>query len=414
MLSDMLKKKGIKHQVLNAKKHLEEAMIVAQAGRLGAVTVATNMAGRGVDIVLGGAAEGRDKKEWQQEHDKVLVIGGIYILGTERHEARRIDNQLRGRAGRQGDPGFSRFYVSLEDNIVSRFGGDRIRGIMEWAGFDENTPIENKLINRSIESAQVRVEGYHFDIRKHLVEYDDVVNQQRELIYSERRKIISRTDLKSNILSMVDEEIKSIVAAHSGNGKYDEFDIDSILREAATIFSLSSELNTETLKSLKIEQVEKHLNDYAHTIYESREQKLGSEIIRSIERLVMLRTIDNLWREHLTNMEEKRLEAQWQTLRQVKSVDAYKGMGYEQFQSMLENFRTIVAHTIFRVNIVTKESQPRRPVTMIRTAAGTPPGNSNTLSTSVKQNQIPTGKKVGRNDPCPCGSGKKYKHCHGK
>ncbi|NLE09514.1 MAG: preprotein translocase subunit SecA [Dehalococcoidales bacterium] len=414
MLSDLLKKKGIKHQVLNAKKHLEEAMIVAQAGRLSAVTVATNMAGRGVDIVLGGIIENRDEKEWQQEHDKVLELGGLYIIGTERHEARRIDNQLRGRAGRQGDPGFSRFYVSLEDNIVSRFGGDRIRGIMEWAGFDENTPIENKLINRSIESAQTRVEGYHFDIRKNLVEYDDVVNQQRELIYSERRKIISGADLKSNILAMVDEEIDVIVAGHSGNGRYGEPDIEGILNEVSTIFTIPPEMTPETLSSMKQEQLVAYITDQAHQMYDLREEKIGTDIIRTLERLIMLRTIDSLWKEHLTYMDEKRLEAGWQTLRQVKSVDAYKGMGYEQFQSLLENIRTTIAHTIFRVNIVTKESQPRRPVVMKKDAASVLSEKQNTLAAPVNQKAVVNGKKVGRNDPCPCGSGKKYKHCHGR
>jgi preprotein translocase subunit SecA len=210
-LSDLLKKKGIPHQVLNAKYHEKEAGIIARAGEAGAVTVATNMAGRGVDIVLGGSLDGQSESEWQKVHNKVVELGGLHIVGTERHEARRIDNQLRGRAGRQGDPGSSRFYVSLEDDIVRRFGGDRIKGFMEWVGMDEDTPIENKLVNRTIADVQRRVEGYHFDMRKHLVEYDDVVNKQRELIYSERNKILSGADLKANILSMVKEEIQGIV-----------------------------------------------------------------------------------------------------------------------------------------------------------------------------------------------------------
>ena len=201
--------------MLNAKEHTKEGEIIAGAGEPGAVTVATNMAGRGVDIVLGGSLDGQSESEWQKQHNKVVELGGLHIVGTERHEARRIDNQLRGRAGRQGDPGSTRFYVSLEDDIVRRFGGDRIKGFMEWAGMDEDTPIENKLVKRSIEGAQVRVEGYHFDMRKHLVEYDDVVNKQRELIYSERNKILSGADLKANILSMVKEELQGIVATHT-------------------------------------------------------------------------------------------------------------------------------------------------------------------------------------------------------
>jgi preprotein translocase subunit SecA len=411
-LSDMLKRKGIKHQVLNAKKHQEEAGIVAQAGRLGAVTVATNMAGRGVDIVLGGIREGRNDADWQKEHEKVLELGGLYIIGTERHEARRIDNQLRGRAGRQGDPGFSRFYVSLEDDVIARFGGDRIRGIMNWAGFDEDTPIENKLINRSIESAQVRVEGYHFDIRKNLVEFDDVVNQQRELIYGERRKILSGADLKSNILNMVSEEIQDIVASHTGESRYNEFNIEGLLSEIATIYSLPPDLTAESLSSLTSDQIEDRLIAQAKTLYDLREQEMGADIIRKLERLIMLRTIDSLWIEHLTDMEETRLEAGWQSLRQVKSVDAYKNMGYEQFQTLLDNIRHTVAHTIFRVSLVTNENQ-RRPVP--RPQAVSVQSGSSTATTSTKKNKNRVnGKKVGRNDPCPCGSGKKYKHCHGR
>ncbi len=411
-LSDMLKRKGVKHQVLNAKKHQEEAGIVAQAGRLGAVTVATNMAGRGVDIVLGGVREDRDEADWQKEHEKVLELGGLYIIGTERHEARRIDNQLRGRAGRQGDPGYSRFYVSLEDDVISRFGGDRIKGIMDWAGFDEDTPIENKLINRSIESAQVRVEGYHFDIRKNLVEFDDVVNQQRELIYGERRKILSGADLKTNILTMVEEEISDNAAAHGGSSRYGEFNVEGLLADVSTIFTLPPDITVESLSDLTPEQIEERLIEQAHTLYELREQEMGAETMRTIERLVMLRTIDSLWKEHLTDMEEKRLEAGWQSLRQVKSVDAYKNMGYEQFQTLLDNIRRTVAHTIFRVSLVTNDSRrqaaPRVP------AAAVQSGNTATATATKKNKNRVNGKKIGRNDPCPCGSGKKYKHCHGK
>ncbi|MBN2240299.1 MAG: preprotein translocase subunit SecA [Dehalococcoidales bacterium] len=414
MLSDMLKRKGVKHQVLNAKKHQEEAMIVAQAGKLGAVTVATNMAGRGVDIVLGGTREDRDEKEWQKEHDKVLELGGLCIIGTERHEARRIDNQLRGRAGRQGDPGFSRFYVSLDDDVISRFGGDRIQGIMNWAGFDEDTPIENKLINRSVESAQTRVEGYHFDIRKHLVEYDDVVNQQRELIYEERKKVISGADLKANILSMVDEEIKDIVAAYSGNNGYEEWNIEGLLGEIATIYAVPPDINAEALSSLSPKQVEERLIEQAHTLYDLREQEMGASVIRTLERLVMLRTIDNLWREHLTVMEEKRLEAGWQSLRQVKGIDAYKNMGYAQFEDLLVQIRSTVAHTIFRVNLVRTDGQRPKTPPVSKIAAGVIDSNKGNSGNDKKQKQKITGKKVGRNDPCPCGSGKKYKHCHGK
>lgn len=405
-LSNMLKREGIAHQVLNAKYHEKEAGIIAQAGRLSAVTVATNMAGRGVDIVLGGNPTGRTEREWQQEHDGVIGLGGLFILGTERHEARRIDNQLRGRAGRQGDPGQSRFYVSLEDDVIKRFGGERIKGFMNWAGFDENTPIENKLINRSIEGAQVRVEGYHFDIRKHLVEFDDVVNQQRELIYGERRKILSGVDLKANILSMVEEEIKGLIAEYT-NGDYSEdWDIAGLRSGVNIIMPLPTDLNDGTLASLKPRQIEEKLIEQARTIYDQREQEMDSENMRKLERLIMLRTIDSLWIEHLTTMEYRRLEAGWQSLRQVKSVDAYKNMGYEQFQILRDTIRQDVARTIFHVALARKEATNQTPSPMVQVTSA--------MGDNKKRKQKVAGKKVGRNDPCPCGSGKKYKFCHGR
>jgi len=258
-LSDKLKKKGIKHEILNAKEHVREGDIIAQAGREGAVTVATNMAGRGVDIVLGGSRDGQDDGQWQKDHDKVLQLGGLHIVGTERHEARRIDNQLRGRAGRQGDPGSSRFYVSLEDEVVRRFGGDRFKGLMEWAGLDEDTPIESRIVNRTIEGAQVRVEGYHFDMRKHLVEYDDVVNQHRKIIYDERRKILEGADLKGNILSMIKEEMGDVVAAHIPDERGFDMDIEGLIADAATIFPLPAEITAEALSQMRPKEIEEKL-----------------------------------------------------------------------------------------------------------------------------------------------------------
>jgi len=401
-LSELLRRRGITPQVLNAKYHAKEADIVAQAGQPGTVTVATNMAGRGVDIILGGNPEVRDLKEWQQEHDKIIELGGLHIIGTERHEARRIDNQLRGRAGRQGDPGSSRFYVSLEDDIVRRFGGERIKGFMEWAGLDEDTPIENKLVNRSIASSQVKVEGYHFDMRKHLVEYDDVVNTQRELIYSERRKILSGADLKSNILSMLREELQGMVAAHLGNEYDDGWDMDGLMADAATIFPLPPAVNADALSQMKPKQIEEKLIEQAEAVYAAKEAELGADNMRILERLVMLRTIDSLWIEHLTHMEDMRQQAGWQTLRQVRAVDAYKREGYKQFQSLLSTIRHDVVHTIYHVGLVKKETQA--PAAMAQAASG---GKG-------KQRLKVAGKKVGRNDPCPCGSGKKYKHCCGR
>ncbi|MFC2004220.1 preprotein translocase subunit SecA [Chloroflexota bacterium] len=405
-LSDQLKKKGIPHHILNAKQHEKEAVIIAQAGEPGAVTVATNMAGRGVDIVLGGSPDGKSEREWQQQHEKVVGVGGLYIIGTERHEARRIDNQLRGRAGRQGDPGNSRFYVSLEDDIVKRFGGERVKWIMDRFGMDEDMAIENKLVNKAIEGSQVRVEGHHFDIRKYLVDYDDVINQQREIIYGERRKILSGADLKLNILSMVKEEVQSVVNARIGDEYGEGRDMDGLIAEVSTIFPLPPELNASALSSLKPKQIEEKLTEHAEALYEQREQEMGSENMRVLERLIMVRTIDNLWIEHLTAMEHMRLEAGWQTLRQVKAVDAYKNRGFEQFQVLLSTIQHDVSHTIFHVSL-TKQEAPQRASVMAQVAAGRAGGNQ-------KQPVRASGKKVGRNDPCPCGSGKKYKHCCGR
>jgi preprotein translocase subunit SecA len=401
-LSDKLTKRGIPHQVLNAnpKRHEEEANIVAQAGQPGAVTVATNMAGRGVDIILGGNPEGRDPEEWQKAHEMMVSIGGLHVIGTERHEARRIDNQLRGRGGRQGDPGSSRFYVSLEDDVVRRFGGDRIKGFMEWVGMDEDTPIENKLVNRAIENAQVRVEGYHFDMRKHLVDYDDVVNKHREVIYGERRKLLSGADLKANILSMVREEVQSIVAAYIADEQGNGWDIDGLIGEVSTILPLPPAINAATLPQMKPKEIEERLIELAEALYEEREKELGSDNMRVVERLVMLRTIDSLWVEHLTAMENMREGIGLQAIGQRDPLVAYKTEGHNQFQNFLSAIQHDVAHTIYHI---VKREAPQRPPAPVQAQAG-----------AGKQKPKVGGKKVGRNDPCPCGSGKKYKHCCGR
>jgi len=372
-LSDLLKRKGIPYEVLNAKQHEKEATIIARAGELGAVTVATNMAGRGVDIVLGGGLDGQSETEWQEKHSRLISLGGLHVIGTERHEARRIDNQLRGRSGRQGDPGSSRFFVSLEDDVVRRFGGERIKGIMDWVGMDESMPIENKLVNRSIEGAQVRVEGFHFDMRKHLVEYDDVVNKHRELIYAERRKILDGTDLKTNILSMVRDEIRNMVASHIADEHGIDWDVKGLLADVATVFPLPPALTADSLLELKPKQVEEKLTGLAETLYEEREKELGPENMRALERLVMLRIIDNLWVEHLTAMENMRMQAGWQTLRQTRAVDAYKREGYRQFQTLLDTIQHDVAHTIYHVSIVKKEPSAQAPSLMAQVAGRSHP-----------------------------------------
>jgi len=401
-LSDLLKRKGIPHHILNAKQHEREAYIVAQAGKPGAVTVATNMAGRGVDIILGGNPQDGEAKDWQKEHQRVVELGGLHIIGTDRHEARRIDNQLRGRAGRQGDPGSSRFYVSLEDEIVRRFGGDRIKGFMEWAGMDEDTPIENALVNKSIEGAQVKVEGYNFDIRKHLVEYDDVVNHQRELIYGERRKIISGADLKSNILSMVGDEIKNIVATHIADEHGEGWDAAGLIGDVIKIFPVPPTFNAEAVSQMKPAQIEEKLIELANILYEEKEKEIGPENIRTVERLVMLRIIDTLWVEHLTIMEHMRQGIGLQAVGQRDPLVAYKREGHNLFQNLLDTIQHDVVHSIYHVGIARREAPPKPPTPVQAGGDG------------QKQKMKVGGKKVGRNDPCPCGSGKKYKHCCGR
>jgi preprotein translocase subunit SecA len=383
------------------------------------------MAGRGVDIILGGNPEGRDEKEWQQAHEKVVQLGGLHIVGTERHEARRIDNQLRGRAGRQGDSGSSRFYVSLEDDIVKRFGGDRIKSFMEWAGMDEDTPIENALVNKSIESAQVRVEGYHFDMRKHLVEYDDVVNKHREVIYGERKKLLSGTDLKANILSMVREEIQRIVAEHVLDERDTEWDKVKvgIVSDILPILAPRSDDPAATAERMRLKKViedkldipaqqnmeaivEDKLIGQAEALYEEKEKELGSDIMRDVEKRVMLHYIDSLWVEHLTAMENMREGIGLQAVGQRDPLVAYKTAGHNQFQNLLSAIQHDVVHTIYHVGIVRREAPQTAPSPMAKAAI-------NRGGTSKQRLKV-GGKKIGRNDPCPCGSGKKYKHCCGR
>ena len=406
-LSELLKRKGIEHQVLNAKLHEREAGIIAQAGAPGAVTVATNMAGRGVDIMLGGNPEGQDKEEWLKKHQRVIELGGLHVIGTERHEARRIDNQLRGRAGRQGDPGKSRFYVSLEDDIMRRFGGDRIQGLMRWAGMGEDTAIENTLVNKAVENAQVRVEGYHFDIRKHLVDYDDVVNKQRELIYGERRKMLDGADLKANILSMVEDEFNALITIHLDGRHSLEPDYETFVSELSTIMPLPPDFNASAISRMKPKQIGDELKKQAVSIYEQREQEIGAGNTRIVERVLMLRILDSLWVEHLTAMEEMRQGIGLEAVGQRDPLVAYKRRGHDLFQNLMSNVRHDVVHAIFHVNISREKTPAATPLPTAQKAAGS-------TDMAKKKPQTLSGKKVGRNDPCPCGSGKKYKHCCGR
>jgi preprotein translocase subunit SecA len=388
-LSQLLQRRGIRHEVLNAKHHEREAGIVAEAGRLGGVTLATNMAGRGVDIILGGRPDERDAGEWEEEHSRVVELGGLHVVGTERHEARRIDNQLRGRAGRQGDPGSSRFYVSLEDDLMRRFGGDRVKGIMEWAGFDEDIPLEHRLVGKVIENSQTKVEAYHFDIRKHLVEYDDVVNRHREVIYEEREKILSGADLKANIQDMIRGELTEIVYSRLGDEHGDDWDLDGLVAGVSVILPLSPQLGKDALSRMSRKEVETAILEHAESLYEARERELGEENMRILERLVMLRSIDARWKDHLTDMEDMRHGIGWEGQAQRDPLIAYKRRGYETFQNLMSGVQHGIVHSIYHVGI-TREQRPR------------------------EREKVPVPQRMGRNDPCPCGSGKKYKKCCGK
>ncbi|HSW57170.1 MAG TPA: preprotein translocase subunit SecA [Dehalococcoidales bacterium] len=422
-LGEMLRKKGISARILNASpaRLLEEASIVAEAGKPGAVTIATNMAGRGVDIVLGGKGASKsdfqniqewekEHQAWQERHNKVVESGGLHVIGTERHEARRIDNQLRGRSGRQGDPGSTRFYVALDDDIMKRFGGERIKKIMNFVRMDDNIPIENSMVSKTIENSQIKVEGFHFDIRKHLVEFDDVVNKHREVIYAERHKIITGVELKSNILNMLNDEVKAIFNRFVGSKSNDEWDLKGLLAELNIIFPLPRELNQAALEVLDSQAVEQKILDSMNQVYEDKEKNTGSKDMRLLERLVMLKVIDGLWVEHLTNMENQRQQANFATLQQVKAQDAYKRIGFEQFQQLTETIQQDVARMIFHVNI--RREEDKQISTPVSKVAGTSHKQAKPAPRTIDSSGQRV--KVGRNDPCHCGSGKKYKHCHGK
>jgi preprotein translocase subunit SecA len=347
------------------------------------------------DLILKRIPEARTQfKEWRARNRKVLELGGLHIVGTEHHEARRIDNQLRGRAGRQGDPGSSRFYASMEDEIIRRFGGDRVKGIMNWAGMDENTPIEHSFATKAMTNSQVQTEGHHFNMRKHLVEYDDVVNTHREVIYAERKKILSGADLKANIISMVQDEIKDLVGRHLADASYQREDekqgsLSGLLDDVSTICPVPSQFRSDGLSELDEKQITEKLTDHATGLYDQREQELGPENMRIAERLVMLRVIDRWWMEHLTAMNHLRQGIGLRSVGQEQPLVVYKREGHALFEALLAGIRYDVVHNIYRVGI-TKQAPQK------------------------KKEAVPVGKRVGRNDPCPCGSGKKYKHCCGK
>lgn len=396
-LSAILKKHGIEHNVLNAKYHEKEAEIIKDAGQKGAVTIATNMAGRGTDIMLG---------------DGVKELGGLFIVGTERHESRRIDNQLRGRAGRQGDPGCSRFFLSLEDDLLRLFASDNIAAVMDKLGMEEDDPIEHKLITRSIEHAQKKVEARNFDIRKHVLEYDDVMNQQREVIYGERHKILMGDNLRDNIMFMVQQIIKGEMDQYANAKLYpEEWTLEGLIKDAEETYAPQGRLVKAELEALSRDEVEETLEKVAEEAYAARELMFGEDNMRELEKVVMLRVVDNHWMEHLDHMDMLREGINLRAYGQRNPLVEYKIEALNMFEEMENAIQTDIAKLMYRVSIVTQEQQQLQDRLANAQASH---GDDVDAAEAKKKKPVTNGETVGRNDPCPCGSGKKYKNCCGK
>jgi preprotein translocase subunit SecA len=449
-LSARLKKARIPHVVLNAKYHEREASIVAQAGRKGAVTIATNMAGRGTDIVLGGNAEGLTRAEaspdaepekYQEalarffstcraEREQVLGAGGLHILGTERHEARRIDNQLRGRSGRQGDPGSSRFYLSLEDDLMRIFGTDRVKGLMGRLGMEEGEPIESGMVSRAIERAQRQVEARNFEIRKHLLEYDDVMNKQREAIYQLRRDILEGREGRDYVLRVATDVVDSLIDTHCPE-KADarDWDLSELATDMLAYFDLQVRGGDRKLEELDLEELRDHLRGLVEARYSEKEQRLGPELMRLFERDVMLRIVDGAWKDHLLALDHLKEGIGLRGYGQRDPKNEYKRESYELFSGMKERIEDSLLKTLFRLEPVSPEQMEERrraraaaamrPRFQLEGGAGATPSAfaprqpAGPPRPAKPQTVVRQGEKVGRNDPCPCGSGKKYKKCHG-
>ena len=457
-LSELLRKEGIKHEVLNAKYHEKEAEIIAQAGKYGAVTIATNMAGRGTDIMLGGNSEYLAKEEMRklgyseeqinqatafnetddqeiiasrnkfkelqnkynslikEEKEKVIAAGGLKIIGTERHESRRIDNQLRGRSGRQGDPGESRFYIGLDDDLMKIFGGETITKLYDTLGADENMPIESKLISNSVESAQRRVEGRNFSIRKNVLNYDDVMNTQREIIYKQRREILDGEDLKGNVLGMIKSLIEDIATPYFAD---EHINKEGLLQELNANLTIT-ELNSLQKPDVHLKEVIEEAVEKATAIYEERENEIGSEELRELERVVTLKVVDEKWMDHIDNMDELKDGIGLRAYGQKDPVVQYRIEGFDMFDQMVLDIKTDVVK--FLMHARKREGDIKREETVKITGEGLQNSAINNLDgtmapkTSTPQNQtvINNEPRIGRNDPCPCGSGKKYKNCCGR
>lgn len=455
-LSALLKRHGIKHQVLNAKYHEKEAEIVAQAGQYGAVTIATNMAGRGTDIMLGGNAEylaknqmrkegyyenliveatgfgdtddeeiiearqrftelsKKFKEELRPEAEKVKEAGGLFIVGTERHESRRIDNQLRGRSGRQGDPGCSRFYLSLEDDLMRLFGGDRINSMMDSLKIDENTPIENRILSNTIESAQRKIEGRNFGIRKNVLQFDDVMNKQREIIYAQRNKVLDGENLKESILSMMDETVDSAMAMYMPEGvEPDHWNMEGFRNYFIGLIAGSLlELEDDEFKKVDRKELGEQIKEKVHQLYAKREEELGENITRELERVVLLKQVDTKWMDHIDAMDELKKGISLRSYGQKDPVVEYRIEGFDMFDEMIagireETVKILLLAPFRKPNAPMPQEAPKRE----QVAQPTATSSDGTVAPATIRRQ---GKKVGRNDPCPCGSGKKYKNCCGR
>ncbi|MGA9724317.1 MAG: preprotein translocase subunit SecA [Candidatus Binatus sp.] len=436
-VAEKLKKTSVKHYVLNAKNHEREAEFVAQAGRFGAVTISTNMAGRGTDIVLGGnpefmaAAEAGSKdpadpnfqaalakyvEQCKAEREKVLEAGGLHILGTERHESRRIDNQLRGRSGRQGDPGSSRFYMSLEDDLLRIFGADRLKGLMSKIGMEDNEPIEHRWISKAIENAQKKVEAHNFDIRKHLLEYDDVMNKQREVVYHRRRELLSGASLKDDVLDMCDALIEEIAGAHANN-EIDpaEWDWKAIDDAFFKQFKFRPGFNAQTeVGGNPIHGADDLIDigsERVHQLYDKREAEFTEPVMRQIEKIVMLQTLDSLWKDHLLAMDHLKEGIGLRGYAQVNPLVEYQKEGFTMFEALMAVMQQDVVEKVYSVQVQRQQDveqiQQPKPQKVVMSHGG----ESEAAAAAPAKREAD---KVGRNDPCPCGSGKKYKRCHGK
>jgi len=429
LISELLRRRGLKHEVLNAKNHEQEARIIAKAGEKGGVTVATNMAGRGVDIILGGDTpkfgDGKDKigttawKEWEKKHKEVVALGGLYVVGTERHESRRIDNQLRGRSGRQGDPGESKFFIGLDDDIMRIFGGEKIAALMKRFNMPENIPLQHGIVSKAIEQAQRKVEGFNFDIRKHLVEYDDVLNKQREIIYSRRRKILEQVS-KEDILEKIQDAILRLVTINSVeelNGE--ESSGRKIVAEFCTIIPFDENSQKQLVRQIgtypseedKIEFLSKLVGE----IYEKREEQMGRDLMRQVEKFVMLSVVDSYWMDHLDAVENLRQGIGLRGYGQRDPLVEYKNEAFRMFEQLISAIDDAIVHRIYKIQVQQAPTVPHQHKHVTTQAAGDTSISPSFQSREVSQagsNQSPVKKKLGRNDKCWCGSGKKYKKCH--